>query len=202
LARAYFIGVAVIEEIGKSFIAFDSQGRNLSDSAVTEKIRSSLENHSNKIDAAFYASILSHGDLQKELQGIIDLMITLKYGREPSMYTDVDYESREIKKPKELVRDVAAKDCIRLAKHCYYKTQEYLQTKSQQKETATTIAFTVCKKAQVKQLFNNVDFWWYYIAKLEAGEYEISKFVVDYQREYLSKGLKFKNEYKSDNDRE
>lgn len=118
------------------------------------------------------------------------------------MYTDVDYEGGEIKKPKELVRDVAAKDCIRLAKHCYYKTQEYLQTKKPTKRDRHDDSFYSMKKAQVKQLFNNVDFWWYYIAKLEAGECEISKSVVDYQREYLSKGLKFKNEYKSDNDTE
>lgn len=36
-ARAYYLAIASIEEIGKSFLAFDAQGRNLGDSAVTVK---------------------------------------------------------------------------------------------------------------------------------------------------------------------
>jgi AbiV family abortive infection protein len=62
-ARAYFLGVAAIEEIGKSFLAFDALGRNLNDSAVTAKVRNSLENHSRKINAAFHASVISYSNL-------------------------------------------------------------------------------------------------------------------------------------------
>ena len=158
LARAYFIGVAAIEEIGKSFTAFDAQGRNLNDSAVTAKIRNSLENHSSKINAAFHASISSHGDLKNELQGIIDLIIALKYGREPSMYTDINYENGKIKKPEEVVREVAAKDCIRLAQHCYYKTEEHLKIKQPTKRNKHEDAFYSMKSTQTTRLFNSEDF--------------------------------------------
>lgn len=193
LARAYFIGVAAIEEIGKSFTAYDAQGRNLNDSAVTAIIRTSLENHSSKINAAFHVSILSHGDLRNELQGIIDLMIALKYGREPSMYTDIDYENVKVKSPDEVVREVAATDCIRLAQHCYYKTEEYIQTKQPTQRTKYEDAFYGMKGNTTTKLFNTEDFWWFHIANMEAGENDLSKSVTQYQREFLSKGRLFKS---------
>ena len=42
-ARAYFLAVASIEETGKALQAFDAQGRNLADSAVTAKLRRSMD---------------------------------------------------------------------------------------------------------------------------------------------------------------
>jgi len=45
-ARAYFLAVASIEETGKALQAFDAQGRNLADSAVSAKLRRSMEDHS------------------------------------------------------------------------------------------------------------------------------------------------------------
>lgn len=199
LARAYFLAVAAIEEIGKSFIAFDSLGRNLSDSAVTAKIRNSFESHSTKINSAFHASILSHGNIRNEFQGIIDLMIALKYGREPSMYTDINYATGQIKNPQEMVREVASKDCIRLAQHCYYKTKEHQQTKDPMQRSAHDDAFYGMKSNKTSQLFNNEDFWWFYIANMEAGDNDLAKSVVTYQREYLSKGKTFKVSDESSN---
>lgn len=199
LGRAYFLAVAAIEEIGKSFIAFDARGRNLEDSAVTAKIRNSFESHTDKINAAFLASIFSHEDLRSELQGIIDLMIALKYGREPSMYTDINYETGQIKSPEDLVREKAAKDCIRLARHCYYKTIEHQQTVPPTQRSAHEDALYAMKSKKTNDLFKNEDFWWFLIANMEAGENDFSKSVVLYQREYLNKGRKFKtNEDESD----
>ena len=50
---AYFLAVAAIEEIGKSVQAFDGMGRNLKDSAVSNKLKLQFEDHSQKITAAF-----------------------------------------------------------------------------------------------------------------------------------------------------
>jgi len=200
LSRAYFIGVVAIEEIGKSFTAFDAQGRNLNDSAVTAKLRTSLENHYSKINAAFHASILSHGGLRNELQGIIDLMIALKYGREPSMYTDIDYKTGKVKSPHEMVREVAATDCIRLAQHCYYKTDEHMQTKEPTQRTKDEDSFYGMKGNTTTKLFNTEDFWWFYIANMEAGENDLSRSVIQYQHEFLSKGRLFKGAGSSNND--
>jgi AbiV family abortive infection protein len=200
LCRAYFIAVAAIEEIGKSFIAFDAQGRNLSDSAVTAKLRNSLESHPSKISSAFQASILSHGDLEKELKGIIELMIELKDGREPSMYTDINYSTSEIKRPRDVVREIAAKDCLRLAQHCYYKTEEHQKTKPPLQRSKHEDIFYGMKKKDLNKLFNNEDFWWFFIANMERDDKDFSKSAVVYQREYLSKGKKFKAAEKLNND--
>jgi AbiV family abortive infection protein len=192
LARSYFIAVAAIEEIGKSFLSFDAQGRNLQDSAVTAKIRNSLESHSKKINAAFHASVLSHGDLQNELEGIIDLMIQIKHGREPSMYTDINYINQQVYRPKDVVREAAAKDCIRLAQHCLYKTERHFEVNQPSKRSSNEDAFYGMKDRRVTELFNNEDFWWFHISNMESGENDISASIVLYQREYQAKGKSFK----------
>lgn len=193
-SRSYFIAVAAIEEIGKSFIAFEAQGRNLQASAVTAKVRRSLENHSSKINAAFLASVISHGDLRNELMGIIDLMIALKYGREQSMYVDIKYPNGEVKRPKLLVREVAARDCIQLATHCHFKTSEHRSSKSPSSRTKHDDEFYGMKDRKVHELFNTEDFWWFYINRAENGAKDISEAVVLYQREFLQKGKIFRQE--------
>ncbi|MEO5954540.1 MAG: AbiV family abortive infection protein [Nitrospiraceae bacterium] len=90
-ARAYFLAVASIEETGKALQAFDAQGRNLADSAVTAKLRRSMEDHLQKIAAAFTAMLLASQDIPKAVMPAVELMIHLKHGREPSMYTDIRY---------------------------------------------------------------------------------------------------------------
>lgn len=191
LARSYFIAVAAIEETGKAFIAFEAQGRNLQDSAVTAKVRRSLEDHTQKINAAFLASMASHSALRKELMGIIDLMISLKYGREPSMYVDIKYPNGEVERPKLLVRKVAARDCIQLAMHCHFKTNEHISSKSPNSRTKHDDEFYGMKGKKVRELFNTEDFWWFYINRAENGAKDISEAVVLYQRDFLKRGKKF-----------
>ena len=96
LERTYFLSVAAIEETGKAAIIHLSLGRNLQDSAVTSKIKSSLESHTEKINMAFHSSITSHNNIQDEIMDIVELMVDLSNGREPSMYTDLNYENMQI----------------------------------------------------------------------------------------------------------
>jgi AbiV family abortive infection protein len=193
LARSYYLAVAAIEEIGKSFLAFDALGRNLNDSAVTAKVRSSLESHSRKITAAFNASVISHSNLRDELEGIIDLMISLKRGREPSMYTDINYLDAKLYRPKDVVREVAARDCIRLARHCYAKTAEHLRKNEPTKRSANEDRFYGMKDRKVNDLFNTEDFWWYHISRMEQGENDLADSITLYQREYQNKGRTFQD---------
>lgn len=192
-ARAYFLGVAAIEEIGKSFLAFDALGRNLNDSAVTAKVRNSLENHSRKINAAFHASVISHSNIREEILGIVDLMIALKNGREPSMYTDINYIEGKLYRPKEVVRDIAARNCIHLAQHCYAKTEEHLSNNQPTKRSANEDAFYGMKDRKINEFFNTEDFWWYHISKMEQGENDIANSIKSYQSEYLNKGRTFQS---------
>lgn len=122
-ARAYFLSVAAIEEVGKASIAFVGRGRKLKSPGVQRQINLDLRDHSKKITAAFSSSLknLSANDLRDNLLKITNYGIALKDGREPSMYTDVDNES-SVRSPSEMVRPEAATDCVRLAKLCLRDT--------------------------------------------------------------------------------
>ncbi len=192
-ARSYYLAIAAIEEIGKSFLAYDALGRNLNDSAVTAKLKSSLESHSRKITAAFNASVIFHSNLRDELEGIIDLMISLKRGREPSMYTDINLLDGKLYRPKDVVREIAARDCIRLARHCYAKTAENKYKNEHTKRSANEDKFYGMKDQKVNDLFNTEDFWWYHISRMEQGENELADSIILYQREYQNKERSFQN---------
>ena len=56
-ARAYFLAVASIEEIGKAAIAFNSRGRNLAEPSVARAVRNKLLDHKSKIISAFAPSL-------------------------------------------------------------------------------------------------------------------------------------------------
>lgn len=193
LARAYFIAVAAIEEIGKSFIAYDAQGRNLGDSAVTAKIRSSLESHSSKINSAFHASVISHSDIKNELMAFIDIINALQNGREPAMYTDINYSTSEVKLPKKVVPLRAAKDCVQLAKHCYYKNIEHQKTMQPSLRSPSEDHFFGMKEGKVKEIFSMEDFWYFYISRMEEGNSDISESIIAYKNKYLGKGRLFRH---------
>jgi AbiV family abortive infection protein len=124
-ARAYFLAVASIEETGKALLAFTGQGRNLNDPAVTTKQRQVMENHSQKIGAAFLPTMDVNPPDRDEIMACVNLSIQLIRGREPSMYTDIDYATSEIQVPKARVRDIAAKNCVHIAGLCLANARKY-----------------------------------------------------------------------------
>src|SRR3989338_5119065 len=125
-ARAYFLAVASIEETGKAKIAFDAQGRKFNDSAVCDRIKRSLEDHSSKITSAFIPWVESSPDMRKTLIKVTKWMAQLKFARELSMYTDFNIEKLAIYVPSEIVPAIAAKDCVRLANDCLVRARNKL----------------------------------------------------------------------------
>lgn len=190
-ARAYFLAVASIEETGKALLAFDAQGRNLTDSALTAKLRRSMEDHSQKITAAFTAILLASPNIREAVMPAVELMIHLKRGREPSMYTDIGYPESKIQIPSSIVRDVAAKDCVRLARDCLAHARKHVAKKEPEVRSRAEDQLFSMKSGQFQKLANTEGFWWYYIAQLEAGNKDFAAAAVAYQRDYLSKGKTF-----------
>jgi len=199
VARAYFLAVASIEEIGKALLAFDAQGRNLADSAVTAKLRRAMEDHSQKIAAAFSPMLLSNPNTREVLMPVIDLMIHLTLGREPSMYADILYAESKVQLPRSIVRDVASKDCIRLSRDCLSNARKYLAETPRDRTRVEDQLFAM-KLEQFKKIFNKQDFWWYYIAQCEIGNRDFAASVITYQREYLSKGNSFERTNRNGSD--
>lgn len=191
-ARAYFLAVASIEETGKALQAFDAQGRNLADSAVTAKLRRSMEDHSQKITAAFTAMLLASQDIPKAVMPAIELMIHLKHGREPSMYTDIRYMESKVQIPSGMVRDVAAKNCVRLSSDCLAHARKHIVAKKtpEVRSRAEDQLFSM-KSGQFQKMANTEGFWWYYIAQLAAGNRDFAATAIAYQRDYFSKGKTF-----------
>lgn len=190
-ARAYFLAVASIEETGKALQAFDAQGRNLADSAVTAKLLRSMEDHSQKITAAFTAVLEASPDIRKDVMPVVDLMIHLNRGREPSMYTDIRYDESKVQMPSQVVRDVAARDCVRLAGDCLRLARKHVAEKKPHVHSRADDQLFAMKSGQFQKIANTEGFWWYYIAQLESGNKDFAAAAVEYQRDYFSKGKAF-----------
>jgi AbiV family abortive infection protein len=200
VARAYFLSVASIEEIGKALLAFDGQGRNLADSAVTGKLRRAMEDHSQKIAAAFIPVLLCSQDIREVLMPAIDLMIHLTRGREPSMYVDIVYGKHKVQLPRCVVRDTAAEDCIRLARNCLSNAQKHISEEKPRTPTRVEDQLFALKSEHLRKMVNREDFWWHYIAQCQAGNRDFAAAAIAYQREYFAKGKAFEGANKNRSD--
>ncbi|WP_077732556.1 MULTISPECIES: AbiV family abortive infection protein [Methylocaldum] len=195
-ARAYFLAVASIEETGKAFLAFDGQGRNLSDSAVASKLKRTMEDHSQKITSAFSAYLLVHPSAREAVMPAIKVIVDLKYGREPAMYTDIRPDSSTIQIPVAVVRENAALDCIKLATECLAHTQVYISVKTPEAKTRAEDQVFAMKPREYQTVMKTEDFWWYYVAEMEAGRKDWAEAVVTYQDKYAKRGILFEKSSK------
>jgi AbiV family abortive infection protein len=75
-ARAYFLAVAAIEEIGKSVQAFDGMGRNLKDSAVSKRLKLQFEDYSQKVTSAFVPWLVATPNIRGEIMSFVNTMLT------------------------------------------------------------------------------------------------------------------------------
>lgn len=191
LARAYFLAVAAIEEIGKSVQAFDGMGRNLKDSAVSTKLKLQFEDHSQKITAAFIPWLIASPDLRNEIMSFVNIQIDVIHGREPSMYTDIHFDGPRITTPKSTARPEAANNCIRLAETVLSYTIPYITAKPKF-TSRTQDEFFAMKPSVFLKMANTEDFWWYYISRMESGNKAIEDAVTEYNKKYFSKNVKFK----------
>lgn len=191
-ARAYFLGVASIEEAGKAFLAFESQNRNLTDPAVSVKLRDGFSDHSQKINSGFHAWIVAHPNLREVLPVAIDLIMQLKHGREPTMYADVDPQTSRIIVPASVTRPVAAEDCVRLATQCLAYTRDHVSSRQPATPTRTQDQLFSMRSTHFRAMLNTPDFWWFYIAEMEAGRGDLSVVAVKYRNEFVLKNRLFR----------
>lgn len=194
-ARAYFLAVAAIEEAGKSVLAFDAQGRNLSDPAITTKLKHSMEDHPTKIRSAFTGWLMASPNIRDAIMPIVDHMIHLQHGREPSMYTEIREDST-IQTPSQAVRKVAARDCIRLASQCLIHTYKHVTETIPRQWTRHEDELFCMKSKDFQKIMNTADFWWYYIEQLESGQKDFAKSVIQYRTEFVLKGRSFQPDNK------
>lgn len=191
-ARAYFLAVAAIEETGKAYLAFDGRGRQLSHSAVASRLKRAMEDHRLKISSAFVAWLTASPNVREAVMPAVTLMRDLRHGREPSMYTDIHHDSPGVQIPSAVIRERAAGDCIRLARGCLLHTQRYIAQTTPEPRTRAQDQLFAMKTKRFQKIANTPDFWWYYVAQLEAGQQDFAEAVVSYQNEYGRKGVAFR----------
>lgn len=194
IPRAYFLAVASIEEIGKAIIAFEGQGRNLSDRAVQSKLFKTIIDHKSKIISAFVGSLKTTdpANMEEAIEAATGLMSGLKAGREPSMYTELLTDGT-IQSPATIVRKIAATDVIRLAKHCHARAEKYLSTTTPSMRSQSDNFVYTMKKAVHAAILGSSDFWWYHIDQIKRGSPEMSDSILSYHTDYYSKGFTFKD---------
>lgn len=192
VARAYFLAVGCIEEAGKALLAFDGQNRNLSDPAVCTKLKSTMESHSHKINHALGIWAMNGPDPRKALAVAVDLILDLQRGREPSMYTELRTDPDRVQTPGEIVRGSAASDCVRLARDCLAHAQQHVRQKAPAEFTPAHDRLFTMKPAKFRKVLNTEDFWWYYIARMEAGQHDMAEAVLGYEQDYIKTATQFR----------
>jgi AbiV family abortive infection protein len=181
---------------GMAFLAFEGQGRNLADSSVAYKLKRAMEDHSQKITSAFTAWLVATPNVRESVIPAIHLMLNLKHGREPSMYTDISSDSSTIQIPATVIREKASFECIRLATDCLSHTQVHISEKTPEPRTRAEDQMFAMKAGQFQKIASTEDFWWYYIAQSEEGQKDFAEAVMSYQENYAKQGLIFQKSNK------
>ena len=191
-ARAYFLAVACIEETGKAVLLFEACGRNLKDPAVFSRLIRAWSDHGEKITSAFVPWFFTDAATVRTIAlPLADLMTALQNGREPAMYSDIRSDNHQPQLPSQVVREVAARNCIELAEKCLAFARHHLETRTPTQYTREQDQLFSLPRTQYHRIMSNPDFWWFYLEEVEAGRADLSKAIVEYRQRYESLGKKF-----------
>ena len=190
-ARAYFLGVASIEEIGKAVISHDALGRNISDSAVATRLRINFEDHSQKVTSAFIPWLLATPDLREQVMSYVNTMIDVKNGREPSMYVDVLQDGSDVVRPKTIVSLDAATNCVSLVVAVRLHARHYITNSPAKVRNKAEDELFAMKQTTFLKMTNTADFWEYYMARMRAGDMAFEIAATTYHEVYFAKSKPF-----------
>ena len=151
-----------------------------------------MENHAQKIAYALCKWALGSSDQEEALKVACDLIYDLQCGREPSMYADLRTNPDRVQMPHEVVRTIAARDCIRLAENSLEYAHRHVRERAAPKFTSAQDRLLTMKSAKFQEMLNTEDFYWYYISRLEAGQQDIAQTVLGYEREHIKTGTLFR----------
>jgi AbiV family abortive infection protein len=190
-ARAYFLAVAAIEECGKAYTTHEGRGRDLSNPAIRSRLQKAIADHHEKLNSAFLPWLRRVSDPREVALKMADLMVALKHGREPSMYSDIRFDGAGIQHPAQVVRPEAAADCVRLSVDVWRHTAAHLVETPPTAYTRTHDALYEIRPHKFTEMTNSEDFALFMLAQLEAGERDMSNVFVAYHRDYYQKRIKF-----------
>lgn len=167
-ARAYFLAVAAIEEVGKGWMSFTARGRDLNAPDVQATLRREFEDHAKKILLGFSGVVtnMPPDQLRAEILEVVNRMIALKHGREPSMYVDVSSQGN-VTSPLKVVRPVNGVDAPHLARLCLSEALRAFEMRSPPRVSKFQDRLYTLGKGALA-VANTQDFWEFLLSRLEA----------------------------------
>lgn len=191
-ARTYFLSASSIEEAGKAVQAFEGLGKNLKDPAVTQRLKLQFEDHSHKVTSAFSPWLQATPNLREKVMDFVNTMVDLKFGREASMYTDINAERAIVTTPQMQVDQETATHSLCLARAVLSYVRPYAQQAQPTKTTRVQDAFFALRASVFQKMANKGDFWEYYLSRMEQGNMAFEAAVTEYNQNYFSQGKTWK----------
>ena len=108
------------------------------------------------------------------------------------MYSDLRSAPDRVQTPREVVRESAARDCVRLAENCLANARRYVIEKNPAEFTTAQDRLFTMKPAKFRDMLKTEDFWWYYISRMEEGHQDIAEAVFEYERYHVKTGTLFR----------
>ncbi len=109
----------------------------------------------------------------------MELISDLRRGREPSMYTEILTDGT-VRVPSEIVRPVAAKDVVRLAKHCLVRAKSYIPNNTSPQTSAANDFFYTQSSAKIQEIMAHEQFSGFYLARIKAGSPDLEEAIYEF----------------------
>jgi hypothetical protein len=129
------------------------------------------------------------GIQEENLLSLVGLAIDIKYGREPSMYVDIDLESKTVS-PLDIVSEVNTKDIIDVATFCLEKTIEYTKNNSPLEASTYDDKFYCISQFLRDKIMKSEDFSKFLIDNMTA-DFNFAKVIVNYNESYYQKKIAY-----------
>ncbi|MDY0745944.1 AbiV family abortive infection protein [Paucibacter sp. R3-3] len=190
-ARAYFLAVAAIEECGKAYTTHEGRGRDLSNPAIVHRLQKSIADHHQKLNSALLPWIRRMSNPREEIVKLVEVIVALQRGREPSMYSDIRFDGSGIHQPSEVVKPEVAGNCVRLSVEIWKQTAAFLAETPPSTYSRTHNALFEIRPDKLTAMTNTADFAAFLLFHLEAGQTDTAKIWVTHYRDYFQKGVQF-----------
>jgi len=97
----------------------------------------------------------------------------------------------DLSKPNEVVRPVAARDCMHIAVNYLHHTEQHIKNNTPRKTSKFEDKLYCLTTDKITKMMNTEDFWEYYIDQLKQGNNDHAMTSVKYYDEYFSKNKTF-----------
>ncbi|MBB3295099.1 AbiV family abortive infection protein [Mitsuaria sp. BK045] len=190
-ARAYFLAVAAIEECGKAYTTHEGRGRDLTNPAIANRLQKSIADHQQKLNAATLPWIRRMANPRDQILPLVEVIVALQNGREPSMYSDIRFDGSGVHKPSDVVRPEVAANCVRFCVDIWKHTAAFLAETAPTPYSKTHDALFEIRPDKLAAMTNTEDFAAYLLSRLEGGDMDTTAAFVAYHRDYFQKGIQF-----------